>query len=143
MTADQDPNNWLRAAHLDTRARSALATSIYNALTSARKLADHRVLVYRCPKRCLLLDVLLLPDGLLIATPRYKLSPRVNEASSNEAGRRKHTEDGGRRWGAQAYFAQDAAGFSLNCDHVESHHLSQEAFELDMAAKRELVTIPA
>lgn len=141
MTDDENFGEWLRAAAAQTRERSELASALYDRLRASGKLGSHRVLTYRCPRRCLLLDVLRLPHGFLVACPRYKLSPGVNETTSTAEGRQRHTEDGDRRWKGQVFFSTDAAGYSLNCDHVAGYHLTEEAFDRDIEGDKSVVVI--
>src|SRR5699024_1121464 len=84
-----------------------IATAAYEATKKLGKLAQHRVIAYRCPdrKRCLLLDVARFPDpvGMVFHRPGYRLSPTVNAASSSADGRRVNTIDGDRRWKAHTF----------------------------------------
>lgn len=120
--------------------RATLADSIYAALRSAGWLTSHRVLTYRCSQRCLLLDVVVTPQGTLLAFPRYKLSPALNAESSSESGRAKNTEDGDRRWRGRAFFAESVGNCPLNCDHVRAV-LELDRIDADLDAGRSEVTI--
>lgn len=113
--------------------RTALAESVYDALEAPGKLSSHRVLTYRCPRRCRLLEVIVTPQGLLLAFPRYKMSPTVNAERSSESGRAKNTEDGDRRWRRRAFFAESVGNCPLNCDHVREV-LELERIDADRAA---------
>lgn len=126
------------------RDRAAEADAVYKMAKSAGKLSSHRILTYRCQdRRCLLLDVLQLPAGLLVHQPRYKVAPKLNEASSNPEGRARNTEDGDRRWKGQTFLSADARGYSLHCDHITDHHLAQEVFDADLAAGRTEIVVTA
>jgi hypothetical protein len=113
--------------------RAVLATAVYRALKSTGKLASHRLLSYRCSRRCLLLDVLRFPAGVVYASPRYKLSPGVNDRASSASARAERTEDGDRHWRTRAYFAQDALNAPVTCDHVRSS-ISKEEIDADLGS---------
>lgn len=100
--------------------RNLAATRAYEALKAIGQLRSHRVLTVRCSSRCLLLDVLLTPAGVIVASPRYKLSHDMNERTTSPDGRQRNTEDGDRHWKARASFASDAINFTMNCDHVRN-----------------------
>lgn len=101
---------------------------LYTALVSSGRLAELRRLTYRCTvARCLLLDVVETPLGVVLHQKRFKNSSEVNQRRSNAAGRAKNTLDGDRRWKPRTYFLQQSAlswpddaagGQSLQCDHV-------------------------
>jgi hypothetical protein len=92
----------------------------------------------------LLADVLRLPQGVVVHTPAYKLSPAVNEASSSEGGRARNTRDGDRRWSARTFFIEDCANVTLNCDHIHQHVLElAEIAEHTAAGHTEVVVRPA
>jgi hypothetical protein len=48
---------------------------------------------------------------------RYVLSAGVNEATSNESGRRRNTEDGDRKWRGDAGPVEPDSTFLLTCQH--------------------------
>jgi len=98
--------------------RDQLADETYRALRSTGRLSKQRALAYRCPRRCLLLDVVPTPQGLLLHVPRYKLSPQLNAELTSGSGRAKNTEDGDRRWLGQSFFEEAAVNCSLTCDHT-------------------------
>lgn len=96
----------------------ALATEIYGALKERGALNRHRIVEYRCRRGCLLLDVLATPAGTIVHHPAYKLSPKLNEQSSNASGRRAHTTDGNRHWQARTTGLEPGFDTDLNCPHV-------------------------
>ena len=112
---DESLHDGVRRLLEASQQRSALAQDAYAALKSSGRLPSHRVLVYRCPRRCLLLDVLAFPQGVVFHQPPYKRSPALNARTSSESGRAKNTTAGERHWKAQTYFAKDAdtVGFGL------------------------------
>ncbi|CAN5322976.1 hypothetical protein BH11ACT1_BH11ACT1_18180 [soil metagenome] len=115
MTEDGNPIlELLRQAD----ARTAAAEAFYAMLERQGQLASHRVLTYRCARRCLLAEVLRTTSGLVIHHDRYKMSPTRNETSSSASGRRVNTEDGDRRWKARTYFITEAANLTVSCDHI-------------------------
>lgn len=133
----------IAAQMASARERSDLATSVYDALKSTGKLASHRVLTYRCRvRRCVLLEVLLLPQGYVLASPRYKLSPSMNDAASSPLARAERTEDGDRRWKARAVFAGDALSIGVRCDHLPLNAISMPDLAADLEAKAAEVLIP-
>jgi hypothetical protein len=111
-------DNPLAQARDEARQRSAIASAAYQALKSTGALSSHRLIAYRCPRRCLLLDVINIPQGVILHRPSYKLSPSLNESSSNEAGRASNTTDGDRRWRQNTGFVSEWGNVPLNCDHV-------------------------
>lgn len=132
-----DEERLLRRLFTEGAERTERAEAVYEALRVTGKLASHRVLSYRCAtRRCLLLDVLLLPDGIVVASPRYKVSEPLNRETSTDGGRRAHTTDGNRRWKASAYYAEDAANFTVNCDHVVHGIIDKHDVETDLEAGR-------
>lgn len=98
---------------------------------------------YHCRDRraCTLAKVYASPDGLVVHQPAYKLSPRVNAASTNEAGREKNTTDGDRRWKAQTFPLSQALNLSLNCPHVVGHLIDRERVERDAANRAGRVVV--
>ncbi|WP_028655964.1 hypothetical protein [Nocardioides sp. J54] len=112
--------------------RNALASRAYEALSKTGSRADHRLLVYRCKQRgCLLLDVIQLPQGVVLHRPAYRRSPQRNEATSNAVGRAKNTTDGDRRWKANTAFASSWGNAELVCDHI--HDVVLEIEEIQAA----------
>ena len=128
-------------AHQDEIQR--LAAAAYDATRKLGKLSSHRLLSYRCPRRCLLLDVAQFPApvGVVLHTPGYKRSPTVNEATSTAAGRAANTVDGDRRWKAHTFLPEQAINVTLACDHVESVLLDLETVQADLDARRREVTV--
>lgn len=111
----------LRHLFAASEERSAQADDVYRALKKTKRLSKQRSVTYLCGNghRCRLLDVVQTPTGLLLHVPRYKLSPGVNEESSNESGRAANTEDGDRHWRGHSFYADEAADLlTLTCDHV-------------------------
>ncbi len=131
-----------RQTFADSRQRTALATAAYEALKQAKRLSSHRLITYRCPRRCLLLDVLNLPQGVVLHQPAYKLPPAVNEAASSESGRVANTTDGRNHWQAQTFFAEDCANVSTNCPHVHQAVVDKTEIQADLDAGHTEVTIP-
>lgn len=123
----------------------ALAANIYAALQATRELHRYRAVTYRCghERRCLLLDVVQTPRGLIFHNPPYKLSPARNDADSSESGRARNTRDGDRHWNAQTYFASECLNVSLNCDHVHRVTLDKDEIQSDLDARHaEVVVAP-
>ena len=116
----------------DREERSRAGAAAYEALKRTGKLSSHRVLSYRCPRRCLLLDVMEFPEpvGLTFHLPRYRLSPALNAETSSAEGRAKNTEDGDRRW--KSHTSAETFAVALNCDHL--HHISvrRERLQADL-----------
>jgi len=129
-----DPAPDLAAQARASQQRAALAAATYQALKQRRRLKSHRIITYRCPDRCLLLDVLNLPQGVVFHQPAYKLPPAVNAAASSTRGREKHTRDGDRRWQSWTYFAEDCTNVSTNCVHVHQVVLDKAEVKADLDA---------
>lgn len=125
---DQELREALNAA----KHRSAVAAATYQTLKKVGKLKSHRIITYRCPSRCLLLDVVNLPQGVLFHQPPYKLPPAVNEANSSDRGRRANTSDGDLRWIPQTYFANDCVNVSANCSHVHQVVVDKAEIQADI-----------
>lgn len=123
--------------------RRRAAEAAYGALRGQGKLGSHRVLTYRCARRCLLLDVLRFPEpvGIIVHQPRYKLSPTRNAESSSESGREKNTEDGDRRWRSRFYGVDELLNAALTCDHLSHVVISRERIESDATSSRREVLI--
>lgn len=126
---------------LAAQQRAALATAIYEALRTQGKLGSHRLVTYRCSRRCMLADVIGLPQGIVIHSPAYKLSPSENEAHSSESGRLSNTTDGVRRWKAHIYFLTEAANVGLTCDHVRQAILEPDDIRQDAQARHTEVVV--
>jgi len=136
---NEDATDLFRAS----RERSDIAAAVYRALRSKGELGSHRILSYRCPSRCLLVDVLNLPQGVIFHVPAYKLSPQVNDAASSPEGRAKNTSDGQRRWKAHTFFQEDCVNVSLNCDHVRQVVLEKVDIQKALDARHaEVVVLP-
>jgi hypothetical protein len=126
-------SNDLFAARRETKQRAASAAATYRALKDTRKLSSHRIITYRCPDRCLLLDVLNLPAGVIFRQPGYKLPPAVNDATSSESGRAKHAGNGN-SWNPRTYFAEDCIYVSTDCAHVHQVVLDKTEIQADLDA---------
>jgi hypothetical protein len=92
---------------------------------------------YRCAteRRCLLLDLVLTPQQLIVHKPRYRRSPSLNEQTSTDAGRARNTLDGDRRWKGWTLDIRDADSFSLDCNHLKEVILTKAAVEADLEAR--------
>lgn len=126
-------------ARLD--ARTDEANAFYAMLKKRGSLKAHRAVVYRCAKRCLLVDVLTTTQGIILHVPAYKLSPIVNLESSSASGREVNTTDGDRRWKAHTFPIAAAVNVTCTCDHVRQFVLDVETIESDAAARRGEVVI--
>ncbi|TDT30880.1 hypothetical protein [Naumannella halotolerans] len=127
--------------------KGELAVTAYAALKKAGALKDHRLVAYRCGnrRRCLLLDVVNMPPpvGPIFHRPRYKLSPKVNAATSNDSGRAANTEDGDHKWKAQTFPPAQCLNVSLSCDHLQHVLVSKERIQADVdAGRREVIITP-
>jgi len=121
------------APHID---RQAEAERLYPLLVRQAARLKLRRLTFRCAgRRCLLLDAIETPAGIIVHQKRHKVSPPRNEAASNEAGRRANTFDGVNHWRPRTYhlgasaLAHDDPGASLTiqCDHTV-YRLTYAAF---------------
>jgi len=105
------------------RQKSALV--MYRVHREAGVLDKYRLLTYRCPRRCLLLDVFRTPAGSAVYFPPVKLSPDHNTETA-EAARIERTTDGERRWVERADMLAALGNgprlppLHLNCDHTRS-----------------------
>lgn len=119
----------------DSIERTALASTLYEALVSSGKLhaAPTRTLTYRCDdERCTLLDVITTTSSeIIIGFPRYKTSPGHTEATSNDSGRKKNTEDGYRRWKRHAAFGDQVSRPMVSCDHIRGVTLEDDDVQAD------------
>ncbi|MFD6676070.1 hypothetical protein ACFWDA_17085 [Rhodococcus zopfii] len=120
---------------------------LYNALLTTGRLPQLRRLTYRCDtNRCLLLDVVDTPLGVLLHQKRFKYSEVENLARSNAAGRERNTFDGDRKWMPRTYFLQSSAlaypddrpamSQDVSCDHVLAYQLTASDFRDDWQAGR-------
>lgn len=126
---------------------------LYTALVSSGRINSLRRLTYRCAaQKCLLLDAVETPQGVLLYQKRYKLSPAINEATSTESGRRANTYDGLNHWRSRAYWLsqaalawldQEIAFQSLDCDHVLQYRLTPRRFDEDWTRGETQVRINA
>ena len=124
---------------------------LYRALTATGRKSKLRRIEYRCPRRCLLLEAVETPLGILIHQNRYKLSPAQNEARSSADGRAANTYDGDRHWQERSYFLADSAlswpepevSQVLTCDHVLAFPLTSARLTADWGARRTEVSIHA
>lgn len=128
--------------------RGELAEALYPKLVRVAGRLRLRRLTYRCRDRCLLLDVVQTPQGVLAHQKRYKFSEGLNETESSPSGRRANTTDGANHWNAQSYFLDDAGrswddavGLRIQCDH-QALTLSWREFETDWAAGVAEVVLP-
>lgn len=121
---------------------------LYRALYASGRLPQLRRLTYRCatPARCLLLDAVETPLGVLLHQRRYKMSEPVNLARSSASGREKNTYDGGNHWRERTYYREQSAleypddtpppVLEVTCDHVLAYALSAPEFRDDWQAGR-------
>ena len=118
------------------------AAALYEALRATKRLPLQRRIAYRCAARkCLLLDVVQVPGQLIAHIPPYKLSPEVNEATSNADGRAANTRDGDRRWLGHTFGMGSAINFGLNCDHVQKVLLEKHELQADIDAGHTEMTV--
>lgn len=125
---------------------------LYTALLSdGDRLNGIRRLQYRCPRRCLLLDAVEVPEPerVLLHQKRYKLSGTWNAERSSEAGRKANTYDGENHWKPRTYYLgqsaldlSDSEGATLDvqCDHVHVP-LKPSAFQADWQAGHAEMTV--
>lgn len=125
---------------------------LYRALLTSGRLSELRRLTYRCDSgRCLLLDTVETPLGVLLHQKRYKYSEVENLARSNASGRARNTFDGDRKWKPSTFFLESSAlGYpddtpaprlGLSCDHVLDYPLSASDFRDDWEAGRAEVRV--
>lgn len=109
MTDDMD--SVIRGAFAAMEDRTRLAEQIYSAGIKTGMVRRWPRLEYRCANRegCLLLVAYDTPQGILLHQNGYKLSPEINAAESNEAGRRANTRDGVNHWRDRSYFIGSSA----------------------------------
>ena len=130
------------------------ADALYVALIGdTARLRDLHRLQYRCHSgdRCLLLDVVVLPDDVLLHQKRYKYSDSENAARSSESGRRRNTYDGENHWRARTYFIGTSAlahpeddglqQLGLTCDHILEYSLLPSEFHADLRARHSEVRL--
>lgn len=135
---------------------------LYRALLTSARLPQMRRLTYRCatPARCLLLDAVDTPLGVLLHQRRYKQSRGINEARSSAQGRAKNTSDGDNHWLPRTYWLEQSAlsiltepdviggetgHLAVQCDHVGvrpdggSLQLSGDEFDADWSVGHAVV----
>jgi|SRR5699024_2708576 len=118
--------------------------AVYAALKTTGQLKSHRVVTYRCPQRCMLLDVLNLPDplGVVVHIPRYRLSPGLNAQTSSADGRANNTEDGDNHWQGWTAPRAQVSRPELTCKHVMVP-LEDEDLDAAISSRRaEVVVYP-
>lgn len=134
------------------------AADLYRALLVSDRLPTLRRLTYRChAHRCLLLDAVDTPLGVIVHEGARKFSPMVNHRRSNPGMRASRTVDGFRHWKSNTYFLLGSAlGYSpaalpgvpapptdVSCDHVLAHKLDPQDFAADWAAGHAEVRVRA
>ena len=139
--SNPDVGTMLQEALEDSRAKDAAAARFYESLKARGQVKSHLAVTYRCPRRCTLAQILTTKAGILVHRPRYKLSPTVNAASSSEAGRAKHTEDGNRRWKAGTFML--VGDIPAQCDHLQGRAIPAARVRADVAAGHAEVTLSA
>ncbi|MGI9083988.1 MAG: hypothetical protein ACR2FE_01695 [Aeromicrobium sp.] len=129
-----DENAHHLMAGLENRKQQALA--LHRALRGDSGVATNSLLVYRCKRRCLLLDIYNTPVGLAFYLPPFKLSPEENVQTDEDA-RIERTSDGVRRWIERADLLDSIRHplfLKLNCDHVRRHPVTEA--EIRAAVRR-------
>ncbi|MGX0781853.1 hypothetical protein ACUXOQ_001820 [Dermabacter hominis] len=128
----------LEASHAaDQEARAFIGL-----LEKTGRKSSHLAIAYRCKKRCTLFEVYRVPGGLIFRQPRYRLSPLENLRGSSEAGRKKNTLDGNRRWKEQVGDLVDGVRHEVNCDHVLKFPLAADDVLNDIEEGAREVTLP-
>lgn len=126
------------------RARQERAEKVYAALVKTKRTADHRVITYRCAqRRCLLVDVLQIPDEVIVYFPRYRRSPQKNPDSSSASARAQKTLDGDRRWIGHVAVLRHTINLTMNCDHVLGKVIDLSSVQADVDAGHAEVLIDA
>ena len=139
MTGEDD-NLLTRLAALSAE-RTAAAEAFVAMLARHGQVNARADVVYRCTHRCALARIYSTNAGVIVHRSRYKLSPKINEASSSPSGRTKNTEDGDRRWRATTYFLDQAGNVTLDCDHLRQKVLDVDTVAADARARRGLVVV--
>lgn len=99
--------------------RQHLAEDFSTSPAMKRARAKMLATTFRCSKRgCVLAYVYVTPCGVIVHQPRYKLSPEVNAASSNESGRANNTLDGDHKWKSKSHFLEKDNRYRFTCDHL-------------------------
>ena len=123
-------------------ARQQHAEEVYEALSKSGRLKGQRVITYRCSvRRCLLLDVVSVPEMVIAHRPRYKTSPTVTAKTSSASGRAAHTEDGEGKWQSWTGVAGDQWNFTLTCDHVHSVVVDKSELQGDVDGGHDSMTV--
>ena len=129
--------------------RTELAESLYPKLVLvAKRMRLHR-LTYRCRNRCLLLDAIETPAGIVLRQKRYKFSDGLNASRSSADGRRVNTYDGDDHWKAHTYFLSssalafpdDPSVLDVQCDHTIAAVRPAE-FQADWDSGVSEITLP-
>ncbi len=145
MTTDNPTPGTVGAMMSNAVAATRVATDAYAALVTTGQLRTRtgRLLTYRCSEhRCAVLHVFELPQlGTVIGVPRHRTSPTETAATSNPAGRAKHTEDGTRRWVAYASPITLFADPVVACDHLRSVTIPQSAILDDWDAHQDVILV--
>lgn len=115
--------------------------ALYSALVAGANRLRLRRLTYRCSRRCLLLDAIAAPQGVIVHLNECKVS--AERVASGRAVRR--------RWGSRTFDVDistlrfrgnDAAHWLLvQCDHTEAR-LGADEFWGDWESTRSTVTLP-
>lgn len=129
-------------------------SELYRALLVSGRIPQLRRMTYRCSTsaRCLLLDAVETPMGVLLHQVRYKYSPDENVRRSSEDGRRANTFDGVNHWRDRTYWIEQSAlsfpadigmRLGVSCDHVLDVALMASDFHADWSAGHAEVMVRA
>lgn len=138
-----DNTRWLADLVTEHDERNLAAERAYDALKATGQLRSHIRLTYRAAKcRCTILEVLSFPEpvGWVIHSPRYRLAPARNAATSSESGRANNTEDGDNRWKRHIYAHINGPNHAANCAHLTTN-IDTARIEADLTAGRSEVLI--
>lgn len=103
------------------------ASDAYAALDTAGAVKQHRAVTYRCRARgCVLLDVLRVPDGLLVVRPASRVGQRLHERYAIPA----RPDVPVVKWWAEAW-PLERARVLVGCGHATAS-LSAATVEADM-----------
>lgn len=130
------------------------AAELYRALMVSGRLPGTRRLTYRCAAhRCLLLDAVETPIGIVLHQTRYKYSEGENTQRSSEAGRARNTYDGATHWRERTYYIEQSAlahpddqptpQLGVTCDHVLEYLVTATEFRDDWSAGHAEVRVRA
>lgn len=128
------------------------ADDLYRALLTSGRLTELRRLTYRCAaRRCLLLDAVETPLGVVLHQTRHKYSEPENLRRSSEAGRNANTYDGANHWRPRTYFLERSAlaypddrptpQLEITCDHVLGYLLTAPEYRDDWAERHAEVRV--